>query len=82
MTRRHGVLPLGAVLAALALLAGGCGPKMAERPNLPMACETNQCICTEADKFVWQKGEKSPVLWRSTGEAYCPEGYLLRLADK
>ncbi len=81
MTRPRAVIVLGAALTAVAVLASGCGRKKQEKPNLPMACETKQCICTEGDKFVWQTGKEVPVEWRATGDAYCPDGYVLRLAD-
>ncbi len=80
MTRRRAVIVL-AVLSAVAVLASGCGRKKEERANLPFACETTQCVCTEADRLVWQAGKEVPVQWRPTGDAYCPAGYILRLAD-
>ena len=79
MTSRRNVIAVGMVLAAVALLASGCGRKKSEPTNLPLACETTPCICTEADKYIWQKGKEVPVLWRPTGEAFCPEGYLLQV---
>ena len=80
MTRPRAVHVLGVALLAAVLLASGCGRKKTDKPNMPFACETTQCVCTEADRFVWQAGKEVPVEWRLTGDAYCPEGYVLRLA--
>ncbi len=81
MTRPRTAIAVAVALSAAAALASGCGAKKGERPNLPLACETRQCICTEAEMFAWRTGKKVPVEWKLTGDAYCPDGYVLRLAD-
>ncbi len=80
MTRPRAVIV--AALSAVAVLASGCETTKKELPNLPLACETNQCVCTEVDIIVFRKVKEVPVEWRPTGDAYCPEGYVLRLAKK
>ncbi len=81
MTRpRAGIV--GAALVALAAVATGCGGKKAEPAQMPFACETKQCICIEAERYAFRTGGEVPVEWRLTGDAYCPAGYVLRLADK
>lgn len=70
-----------AALVALAAAAAGCAAKKTEPAKMPFACETRQCICTEAKRYAFRKGDEVPVEWRSTGEAFCPAGYVLRLAD-
>ncbi len=82
MTRLPTAVVAAAAFAAVAVLAGGCVEKKTEPAKLLFACETKQCICTEAEIFVWKKSKEVPAEWRSTGEAYCPEGYVLRLAGK
>ena len=67
---------------ALAVLTIGCDTKKERLPNLPLACETKECVCTEVEILVFRKIKEVPVEWRSTGEAFCPEGYVLRFAKK
>jgi hypothetical protein len=69
-----------AVIVALAVLVSACEATKDERANLPYACETKQCVCTEAEKFVLRKVKQVPVEWNLGGDAYCPKGYVLRLA--
>ncbi len=69
-------------LSAVAVLAGGCELTNKEPPNLPLACETKQCVCTEADAPFFSPAKEVPVEWKPTGEAYCPQGYILKLAKK
>ncbi len=71
-----------AALSVVAVLAVGCDTTNKKLPNLPFACETKQCVCTEVDIIVFRKVKEVPVEWRPTGDAYCPEGYVLRLAPK
>ena len=66
-------------LWAIAALASGCEFKKKVPPNLALACETRQCICTEVDEPFFQTAKKVPVEWKSTGEAFCLEGYVLKL---
>ncbi len=79
MTRPRTVVV--AALSAVAVLASGCETTKKKLPNLPLACETKQCVCTEVAKFVFRKDKEVPVEWRPSGDAYCPEGFVLRLAD-
>ena len=71
-----------AALSSVAVLAGGCDFKEKKPPNLPLACETKQCVCTEIDPSFFWAAKEVPVEWKSTGDAYCPEGYMLKLAKK
>ncbi len=71
-----------AALSAVAVLAVGCDTTNKKLPNLPFACETKQCVCTEVEIPIFRRVKEVPVEWRVTGEAYCPEGYVLRLAPK
>lgn len=71
-----------AALSAVAVLTIGCEILNKELPNLPFACETKQCICTEVEIPIFRRAKEVPVEWRVTGEAYCPDGYVLRLAPK
>ena len=67
------------VVSTVAALAGGCEFTKTVPPNLPLACETRQCVCTEINAPFFQIAKEVPVEWRPTGEAFCPEGYVLKL---
>ena len=71
-----------AALSAVMVLASGCDNKKEALPNLPLACETRECVCTEIEILVFRNIKEVPVEWRPTGEAFCPEGYVLRFAKK
>ena len=45
------------------------------------ACQLKPCSCVEIDGGGWLDPETKPLLWRQTGEAYCPEGYRLQRDD-
>ena len=68
-----------AILWAVSALASGCEFKNKVPPNLPLACETRQCVCTEIDAPSFQTAKEVPVEWKSSGEAFCLEGYVLKL---
>ena len=68
---------LGAVLAAGAVLVA-CERTREVRPDLALACQTVPCVCVEARATVLRKDATAPVLWRRNGDAYCPEGFVLR----
>jgi len=66
-------------IAALMLLAG-CA--LEEKPELALACQVTKCVCMPVQASYPLKGEPVPVQWKSNGDAYCPEGYVLRRAEK
>ena len=70
-----------AALSAVASMAIGCDTTKKKLPNLPLACETRQCVCTEVEILVLREIKEVPVEWRPPGEAYCPVGYVLRFAN-
>lgn len=70
------------VVSTVAALAGGCEFTKKVPPNLSLACETKQCVCTEINAPFFQIAKEVLVEWRPTGEAFCPEDYLLKLAKK
>lgn len=66
------------LLAGLPLLLAACAGDRKGDPNLAVACALKPCECTPEGAF---GGDPAPVLWRENGDAYCPEGYALRLSD-
>ena len=71
--------PCWLVLAALPLLLSACADDRKGDPKLAVACALKSCECTPDGALA--SGEPEPVLWRENGDAYCREGYALRLAD-
>lgn len=65
--------------AALVFLTG-CA--LAAKPELALACETIECTCLPAQSVYSAGDGPAPVQWKSNGEAYCEEGYVLRRVEK
>ncbi len=42
------------------------------------ACQTRKCVCAEIDTPFYKDPETTRILWVSTGEAYCPDGFKLQ----
>jgi len=71
------------ILSAIILpLLAACAAPEKKNVNLSLACQLNKCVCAGPDKLFLKRDEPSPVLWRENGDAYCPEGLRLRLAEK
>ncbi len=68
-------------LAALPLLAA-CASEPERPPDMGNACQTRECVCAEVDPPIFQEPETTRILWVSTGEAYCPDGFKLQLAPE
>lgn len=66
----------------LGLLAA-CGGGNDEKPkvDLSLTCQLSKCICAGPDLVFLERKEPEPVRWKANGDAYCPEGMELRLAD-
>ena len=62
------------------LFLAGCA--LQEKPELALACQTKECVCLPSQMSYPLKGEPAPVQWRPNGDAYCTEGYVLRLVEK
>ena len=46
-------------------------------PNLALACQTMDCICTAKATGLFDKRREADVRWRANGDAYCPDGFVL-----
>ncbi len=53
-------------------------------PGMELRCQTTECVCEPVESvFPVTAGSRSvDVLWRENGDAYCPEGYVLREAPE
>lgn len=65
--------------ATLAVLTG-C--TLAEKPALALACQTTTCACMPAQPSYPVAGDPAPVQWKSNGDAYCEDGYVLRQVNR
>jgi len=68
------------VFSATLVLLLGCA--QAPQPDLALACQTAKCTCLPETSGFILKGEAAAVLWKSNGDAYCPEGYVLSRVEK
>jgi len=68
-------------LTGVALMLAACGSstsseEVAER--MALACQTKFCACEQERVGILTRVERVPVLWRLNGDAYCPEGFVLK----
>jgi len=73
-------MPRIALLSAALLSLAGCA--LEKKPELALACQTRKCVCLPAQASFVLKGEPAQVQWKPNGDAYCPDGYVLRLEEK
>lgn len=62
------------------ILVGLTGCAREPDPSLALACQITKCVCTPQKGWFSKKNEPAPVLWRLNGDAYCPDGHVLRRA--
>ena len=79
--RRNAMRPLFPMAMILTLLAA-CADYEEEKADLPLTCQLSKCICAGPDKVFVAEDEPEPVLWRENGDAYCPDGFELKLVGK
>ncbi len=68
---------LAGLLAALA----ACGSDREGDPSLRVACALKSCECVPKGGL-FKSGSAEAVSWHQNGDAYCREGYALRLSDE
>lgn len=69
-------------VAAILTLTTACSAEEKPVVDLSLACQLNECVCVQPDRPFYEKPEPQPVLWKENGDAYCPDGLALELADK
>ncbi len=69
-----------ALLTTALVFLAGCA--LEEKPELALACQTQACVCLPAQVSYPLKGKSAPVQWKTNGDAYCLEGYVLRRPEK
>jgi hypothetical protein len=70
------------LLAMISTLLAACAENEKSKADLALACQLNTCICAGPDKLFVKKADPEPVLWKENGDAYCPEGLKLKLANE
>ena len=70
------------LIAMLPTVMAACAEQEKRPLDLSLTCQLTKCICAGKDKWYLEKTEAEEVLWRKNGDAYCPEGYELQLADE
>ena len=70
-----------ALPAGLLVLLAACEGDRKGDPNLAVACALRACECVP-ESSLFASGEAEAVLWQENGDAYCREGYALRLASE
>lgn len=68
------------VIPGFALAAAACSGT--PPPPLEDVCQFRACVCADEKAAFWQLAEKTPLLWRQNGRAYCPPGYVLRQTEQ
>ena len=69
------------LIASLGLLSA-CAAADKGPGNLADACQLKPCTCVEEGGSAFFGRKTADLLWKRSGEAYCPEGFVLRLAPK
>ncbi len=64
------------------ILVGLTGCALEPDPSMALACQITKCVCTTTNWSFMAKDEPAPVLWRLNGDAYCPDGHVLRRATE
>jgi hypothetical protein len=49
---------------------------------MALACQTSKCTCLPESSGLLVKGDAAAVQWKLNGDAFCPEGYVLRRDEK
>lgn len=60
---------------------GACAKDISQE-DLGHACQLKPCACFDDEFRPFQNSKPAEMLWRDTGEAYCPPGHHLERTDK
>jgi hypothetical protein len=66
-------------LVLVAMVMAACATEETAESDLRLTCQLNKCICAPPPRAFLAPGPPKPVQWRDNGDAYCPEGYQLKL---
>ena len=69
------------LIAGLLAALTGCGSDREGDPSLRVACAVRSCECVPKGGL-FKSSSAEAVLWQQNGDAYCREGYALRLSDE
>lgn len=66
-------------LAAMALAA--CAGDETAESDMRLTCQLSKCVCAAPERVFLAGEPPKEVQWTSNGDAYCPAGYSLKLAE-
>ena len=67
-------------LMPLMVLAAACASDETAETDMRLTCQLSKCVCAGPPRVFVASEPPKPVQWRENGDAYCPEGYELKLA--
>lgn len=76
--RRLRACAVAVAAAGLTILIAACGIVLNEEAELHLICQTHPCTCLSRTVVPFDKRASTEVLWRQNGDAYCPDGFVLR----
>ena len=62
-------------------LAACAGDETAQR-DMRLTCQLNKCVCAAPERAFLAGEPPKEVQWTSDGDAFCPEGYSLKLGEE
>lgn len=68
------------LLVLVLLLPAACAARKDSAVDLTLACQLNKCVCAAPKRLFLESEAPQAVLWKENGDAYCPEGFKLKLA--
>ena len=77
---RFQALCLSATIALVAACARG-NADLDGTPKIGETCQLRSCECVSGTIPLLFKRERTPILWRENGDAYCPYGFNLVTTD-
>lgn len=66
--------------ALVPLLATACAERTSPQTDMRLTCQLSKCVCAAPQRAFLASEPPHPVLWMDNGDAYCPDGYQLKLA--
>ena len=72
-SRRSKLLVLG-----IATVLAACTVQAESNPDNKYACQTEPCLCVPEQLTLFNREDTVPILWKENGDAYCPEGHVLK----
>jgi hypothetical protein len=69
-------------LCLMTVLVAACADNKTAETDMQLTCQLSKCVCAAPQRLFLADAPPKDVLWRENGDAYCPEGYQLKLAKE